>query len=301
MVAQSDSESAEIQQAFDHPLARSEATATAPLDRISLRDHIVEVEIGAFQVERDLTQRLSFNVVVEVAPVEVPLEDDVDRILSYDKVTEAIATELAAERLNLLETLADNIAARILAEPQARRVFLRIEKLDRGPFKLGVEIVRSAADVADASVAQAVQPSLVYLGRSAQVSGALSAWLDELVGAAPLVLCLEAPAASNAVADMRAQLNIDLLQVDQAAWTLMARDARLNVANTRTELDWAMKQGHISIWAPAKMVLDATTPPETVDGPALAAWFAQEMQAAEVVTIDAELPDLDLPQRHITL
>jgi len=146
-----------------------------------------------------------------------------------------------------------------------------------------------------------VQPSLVYLGRSAQVSGALSAWLDELVGAAPLVLCLEAPAASNAVADMRAQLNIDLLQVDQAAWTLMARDARLNVANTRTELDWAMKQGHISIWAPAKMVLDATTPPETVDGPALAAWFAQEMQAAEVVTIDAELPDLDLPQRHITL
>lgn len=301
MVAQSDSESAEIQQAFDHPLARSEATATAPLDRISLRDHIVEVEIGAFQVERDLTQRLSFNVVVEVAPVEAPLEDDVDRILSYDKVTEAIATELAAERLNLLETLADNIAARILAEPQARRVFLRIEKLDRGPFKLGVEIVRSAAEVADASVAQAVQPSLVYLGRSAQVSGALSAWLDELVGAAPLVLCLEAPAASNAVADMRAQLNIDLLQIDQAAWTLMARDVRLNVANTRTELDWAMKQGHISIWAPAKMVLDATTPPETVDGPALAAWFAQEMQAAEVVTIGAELPDLDLPQRHIML
>ena len=301
MVAQSDSESAEIQQAFDHPLARSEATATAPLDRISLRDHIVEVEIGAFQVERDLTQRLSFNVVVEVAPVEAPLEDDVDRILSYDKVTEAIATELAAERLNLLETLADNIAARILAEPQARRVFLRIEKLDRGPFKLGVEIVRSAADVADAAMAQAVQPCLIYLSRSAQVSGALSAWLDELVGAAPLVLCLEAPAASNPVADMRAQLNIDLLQIDQAAWTLMAQDARLNVANTRTELDWAMKQGHISIWAPAKMVLDATTPPETVDGPALAAWFAQEMQAAEVVTIGAELPDLELPQRHIML
>jgi len=301
MVAQSDSETTEIQQAFDHPLARSEATAAAPLNRISLRDHIVEVEIGAFQVERDLIQRLSFNVVVEVAPVAAPLEDDVDRILSYDKVTEAIATELAAERLNLLETLADNIAARILAEPQARRVFLRIEKLDRGPFKLGVEIVRSAAEVAGAAVAKAVQPRLVYLSSAAQVSEALAGWLDDLAGAAPLVLCLEAPEGNNAVADIRAQLNIDLLQLDQAAWTLMSRDARLNVANTRTELDWAMKQGHISIWAPAKMVLDATTPPETVDGAALTAWFAQEMQAAEVVTIGAELPDLGLPQRHITL
>lgn len=301
MVAQSDSKTAEIQQAFDHPVARSEASATAPLDRISLRDHIVEVEIGAFQVERDLTQRLSFNVVVEVAPVAAPLEDDVDRILSYDKVTEAIATELAAERLNLLETLADNIAARILAEPQARRVFLRIEKLDRGPFKLGVEIVRSTADVTDAAQTQAVLPRLVYLSRAAQVSEALAGWLDDLAGAGPLVLCLEAPEGNNAVADIRAQLNIDLLQMDQAAWTLMARDARLNVANTRTELDWAMKQGHISIWAPAKMVLDATTPPETVDGAALTTWFAQEMQAAEVVTIGTELPDLGVPQRHITL
>lgn len=301
MVAQSDSETAEIQQAFDHPLARSEASASSPLDRISLRDHIVEVEIGAFQVERDLTQRLSFNVVVEVAPVAAPLEDDVDRILSYDKVTEAIAIELEAERLNLLETLADNIATRILAEPQARRVFLRIEKLDRGPFKLGVEIVRSAADVTNTAVAQAVQPRLVYLSRGAQVSEALAGWLDELVEDAPLVLCLEAPEGGSAVADIRAQLNIDLLQMDQAVWALMARDARLNVANTRTELDWAMKQGHISIWAPAKMVLDATTPPETVDGPALTAWFAQEMQAAEVITIGAPLTGLGLPSRHIAL
>jgi len=30
-----------------------------------------------------------------------------------------------------------------LLEPQAVRVFVRIEKLDRGPFSLGVEIVRA--------------------------------------------------------------------------------------------------------------------------------------------------------------
>jgi dihydroneopterin aldolase len=119
--------------AFEHPLARSEATGPAvPLDRISLRDHIVAVEIGAFQAERGTTQRISFNIVVEVAPQNIEVDDDVDRILSYDKVTEAIDFELSAERLNLLETLAQRIADRILLEPQAVRVFVRIEKLDRG-------------------------------------------------------------------------------------------------------------------------------------------------------------------------
>ena len=136
----------EIALAFEHPDARSRATGGEhPLDRISLRDHIVEVEIGAFQQERGTTQRVCFNIVVEVRPLDTRIDDDVDRILSYDRVTEAIATELAAERLNLLETLAERIAERILLEPQAERVFVRIEKLDRGPGALGVEIVRGKA------------------------------------------------------------------------------------------------------------------------------------------------------------
>ena len=134
----------EIYLAFAHPKERSEASEAETVhDRISLRDHIVDVEIGAFQSERGNKQRVCFNIVVEVKPFQNKLEDDVDRILSYDKVTEAITTELSVERLNLLETLADRIADRILSEPQAIRVFVRIEKLDRGPGALGVEIVRS--------------------------------------------------------------------------------------------------------------------------------------------------------------
>jgi len=71
--------------AFEHPEARAKATAGRGFnDRISLRDHITEVEIGAFQVERGTTQRLQFDVVVEVGAATAPLDDDVDRILSYD-------------------------------------------------------------------------------------------------------------------------------------------------------------------------------------------------------------------------
>ena len=78
--------------AFAHPEERAEASASAdPRDRISLRDHVVEADIGAFQKERGHKQRLRFNVVVEVRPAPAPLDDDVDRILSYDRITEAIA------------------------------------------------------------------------------------------------------------------------------------------------------------------------------------------------------------------
>ena len=95
-------------------MAAVTAASDGPLDRLSVRDHIVEVEIGAFQQERGTTQRVCFNVVVEIAPLPADLDDDVDRILSYDKVTEAIGYELARERLALLETLAERIAERIL-------------------------------------------------------------------------------------------------------------------------------------------------------------------------------------------
>jgi dihydroneopterin aldolase len=44
----------EIHLAFAHPKERSEASETGSVhDRISLRDHIVDVEIGAFQSERE--------------------------------------------------------------------------------------------------------------------------------------------------------------------------------------------------------------------------------------------------------
>lgn len=288
----------EIAQAFDHPLARAEALSDPagdqPLDRISLRDHIVAVEIGAFDVEREVTQRLSFNVVVEVAPVTAPLEDDVDRILSYDRVTEAITAELAAERLNLLETLADNIAARILREPQAMRVFLRIEKLDRGPFKLGVEIMRRRQDTAPTQDQTAIAPQLVCLSPRAQVDPRLGAWLDAAASTGPLVvLALQADIAAEGGALSRAERNIALLAQDQAAWGLSLRDDRLSVAVSRTELDWALKQGHLPIWAPAKMVMDAATPPAGVGAADLIAWLAAELGASKLQVIGSDdMPDL---------
>ena len=287
----------EIRLAFAHPSERAETMAgPEPLDRISLRDHIVEVEIGAFQAERGVTQRVCFNVVVEVAPLTGVVDDDVDRILSYDRVTEAIAAELAAERLNLLETLAERVADRILIEPQAMRVFVRIEKLDRGPGALGVEIVRAREEAAAHDAAQkSPQPRVVYLSNAAIASTRLAEWLDQLEGAAePVILCVGPPDTPLPQAeDEKAQRHIDLLAIEQNAWMLSTRDPRGAVVGSRTELDWATKNGQISIWAPARIVLDAvdgpTAPPSAA--PALAAWFAETSSASELVLIGAERPE----------
>jgi len=300
----------EIRLAFAHPSERAIATeGEAPRDRISLREHVREVEIGAFQAERGHTQRIRFDVVVEVTPSGGPLDDDVDRILSYDRVTEAISTELEAERLNLLETLAERIAERILLEPQAMRAFVRIEKLDRGPGALGVEIVRTKHDFG-AHLNEVAQPRphprIVYLSNAAIASEALAGWIDGFAAeATPVILCvglpdLDRPQAGHPLAQRR----VDLLAIEQNGWVLAARDPRCKVVSTRTELDWAMKNGQICVWAPSKIVLDATQGPASRprDSVALAGWFAEHMEASELVVIGESLPeDVTIPARAVTV
>ncbi len=303
--------SADIRLAFDHPEARAAATAgTGPLDRISLRDHLVEVEIGAFQAERGAAQRVQFNIVVEVLPLTASAGDDVDRILSYDRLTEAVAHELAAERLNLLETLAERIADRILHEPQARRVFVRIEKLDLGPGALGVEIVRSRGDHAAGpgheDEEDVPHPSVIYMSNAAIADPGLGALIDRLTAAGnPLIFSVGLPEAARPYsATGPAQRRIELLAIEQNAWVLAGQDARCVVRETRTELDWAMKKGQISVWAPSKIVLDAVDGPDAdpADALGLALWFAGEMHGSELVTVGIAPPDdAGLPARGMTL
>lgn len=272
----------DIALAFAHPEERAEASASGnPRDRISLRDHVVEADIGAFQKERGHKQRLRFNIVVEVRSSRQPLADDVDRILSYDRITEAIAAELEAERLNLLETLAERVAERILAEPRAMRAFIRIEKLDVGPYALGVEIARSRAEVPVHEDGVAVHPLVAYLDNAALAAPGLAAFLDDVLGrGAPVIFCVGLPDLPRArTGHQPTQRRIDLLAIEQNAWTLAARDARCVVVDSRTEIDWAMKRGGAVVWAPSKVVLDAVDGPKSIEPVALALWLAEELSA----------------------
>ncbi|MBD0866176.1 MAG: dihydroneopterin aldolase [Rhodobacteraceae bacterium] len=291
--------SSEIRLAFAHPSERAKATAPRdPLDRIILRNHILTVEIGAFQAERGTTQRICFNVVVELEPHIGPIDDDGDRILSYDRVTQAIAHELSKERLNLLETLAERVAERILLEPRAVRIFVRLEKLDRGSGALGIEIVRARNTRAPATEpTDGSRPRLMYLSNAAIASPHLTGWIDQLQAQGiPLILCVGAPDTRTPDTGHRmTQRRVDLLAIEQNAWMLAARDARCKVVSARTELHWAMRNGQICVWAPSKIVLDAVDGPSAhpSDSVALAAWLAATIDAETLFVVGAKLPTAD--------
>jgi len=288
----------EIKLAFSHPVERSRTNLSdIELDRISLRDHILEVEIGAFQSERGMTQRICFNVVVEVKPVHKVIDDDVDKILSYDKVTEAISDEVYSERVNLLETLAQRIADRILIEPQAHRVFVRIEKLDRGPGALGVEIVRTEKDKNSAILSLAVgsdellrRPHVVYLSNAAVTSIYLDSWINQLCASQqPVILCVDIPEKPVEAKNQKSsiQRRLDLLSIEQSAWILAGKNSKCVVVSTKTELDYAIKQGQISVWAPSKIILDANKPPDVDAGNTykLAYWLMNELNGERLSVI----------------
>jgi len=72
------------------------------------------------------------------------------------------------------------------------------------------------------------------------------------------------------------------------------------VVETRTELDWAMKNGQTCVWAPSKIVLDAVDTPSAQprDAVALAAWFAASFDAQEMLVVGADMPaDSSVPLR----
>ena len=287
--------------AFEAPNVRAAATAKgAPLDRISVRDYEREVEIGAFQSERGVQQRIRFNVVLEVSRHNAAQDDDVDKVISYDTITEAIELQLTTERINLLETLAERVAERCLEDARAVRVFVRIEKLDRIPGTLGVEIVRMRHDEPGLREVEPVDkpdatphPLVVCLSNEVLHGPNLSAWLDAIAGYdLPAIICVEpAREAAPQTAAPLVQRRIDLLSMEQNAWVLAGKDPRCVVVDSRTELDWAMKHDQLSVWAPSRIVMDAVPHPKDTSAAPLAIWLAREFDASRALLVGFPEPE----------
>jgi len=110
-------------------------------DRILVRDFVLPIRIGAYKHEREKTQNVRFNV--DVGIIRSPhVAQDMRDVFSYDVILDGIRMVVAQEHIALIETLAERIAALILAQQRVVSVTLTIEKLDVGPGAVGVEIVR---------------------------------------------------------------------------------------------------------------------------------------------------------------
>ena len=222
-------------------------------DRIHLRDYLCEAEIGAFAEERDRRQRLRIAVIADLAVSVADAGDDVDRILSYDVLVAAIHDAMAARRHDLVESLAEDIAAHVLAHPAAARVEVTVEKLDRGPFALGVTLARQGRGAGRRSPVAA----------SVAVEGAEDALI--LVPATP---GLPLPEGGD-------RLRMAWLALDQQALALGARSGR-PVVDSRTEIEALTAAGQPLVWAPSRMAR-AAIDLDSADPETLARWLVAEL------------------------
>jgi len=109
--------------------------------RLFLRDHVVEVMIGAHDFEKSHPQRVIFNVDLFV-PYEysTPKADELTEVVDYDFVRDVIRRRLGSGPVVLQETLCDDIAAALLAHPQVKAVRLSSCKPDVYPDCAGVGV-----------------------------------------------------------------------------------------------------------------------------------------------------------------
>src|SRR5947209_12514437 len=114
----------------------------AALDRIFVHDFVLPARIGAFDSEHDRPQKVRFNIDACIArPARVP--ERLPEVFSYDLITDGIRAIVAEGHIHLVETLADRIAAMVLAHPQIVSVSVRVEKLEVIPgSSVGVQIAR---------------------------------------------------------------------------------------------------------------------------------------------------------------
>ena len=113
-------------------------------DRVFVHDLIMPCSIGAYDFERGLKQNVCFNVDVDVRRIQHH-SDDMREIFSYDLIVDAIKIILGRGHIELIETLARDIANSVLHHPSVARICVRVEKLDVVCGRVGVEIKRERA------------------------------------------------------------------------------------------------------------------------------------------------------------
>ncbi|ODA68803.1 putative dihydroneopterin aldolase [Methyloligella halotolerans] len=122
--------------------ASADATGGEPLDRIFVHDYVLDSEIGVYSNEKGVTQRVRVSVDVEIGASDQPLQDDIHRTFDYDVIINAVKEVVGSGHINLTETMAEEIAARVLNHPRAQTVKVKVEKLDKDPGAVGTEIMR---------------------------------------------------------------------------------------------------------------------------------------------------------------
>ena len=115
--------------------------------RILVRDLVLPASIGIYEHERMHRQRVRVNVELDVADPGSFTGEDFSQVLNYEFVVGGIKAMIAGGHIELVETLAERVAALCLEDRRAIQATVTVEKLDVYPEAggVGVSIVRHRA------------------------------------------------------------------------------------------------------------------------------------------------------------
>lgn len=156
------------------------ANAGAGIRHVFLRDMVLNASIGIYPHEKAARQRVRINVDLAVSE-EASRADRLERVVDYERVANAIRQIAGSGHVNLVETLAERIAASCLQDERVRAVRVRVEKLGVFPDTLSVGSRSSARGPADHPPAEqtacfyrrvscVTQPHVRHLDRNATKS-----------------------------------------------------------------------------------------------------------------------------------
>jgi dihydroneopterin aldolase len=127
-----------------HPLRIADAKKR--IRHVFVRDLELNANIGVYRREKGTLQPVRINIDLTVEETEGEVDDKLENVVDYGAVVEGIKAILAGGHLNLVETLAERIAAHCLEDARVKVARVRIEKLKVLPEaqSVGVEIEREA-------------------------------------------------------------------------------------------------------------------------------------------------------------
>ncbi len=124
-----------------HPLRIADARNA--LRHVFVRDLVLSCMIGVYRHEHTDAQRVRINLDLAVQEGR-DLNDSLSNVVCYERIVTGVRRIVYRGHINLVETLAEEIAAMCLEDWRVRSVRVRVEKLDvfADVTSVGVEIER---------------------------------------------------------------------------------------------------------------------------------------------------------------
>ena len=121
------------------------ASGKARLRHVFVKDLKIEALLGIYPEEKAKPQRIIVNIDLSVKEGADRLSDDIKNVVSYEIVVKKVERIVAQGHFNLVETLAELIAAACLKDTRVMAARVRIEKPDviKNARSVGVEIERT--------------------------------------------------------------------------------------------------------------------------------------------------------------